>query len=230
MIKEIISNLSHRGKTFTVETRDTNGENSFIETGVFHKDQLIFSRKTNYATLRKCYSDQSKLEERLITIIKGQHKMILNGLEEGNYDSLLGIGEKYLQLDQPLTAKTSKISQQEINLSLNNLKKVLATSLLATYFWDPEGKEIIGYSILPKESKIFNQISTRLKQTLENQDYPTIGKHYILDMIDNFLIALIPMNNYHWGLLIDTNKIQFKTLINTILPDAIKSFEKIFFD
>ena len=116
---------------------------------------------------------------------------------------------------------------QKLNSTIESMTKDLGTGLLATDIWTvADGFSIAGYNPQPKAAALFNQLTTYLNDTLEGSGFPGLGRYYMLDLIDNKLVIVLPMGEYRWGLLVDSSKVQLGLLLNIIIPRIIDAFEE----
>ncbi|WPD20741.1 MAG: response regulator [Candidatus Electrothrix scaldis] len=123
--------------------------------------------------------------------------------------------------------KESKMDVQKLNSIIESMTKDLGQGLLATDIWTvADGFSIAGHNPQPKATALFNQLTTYLNDTLEGSGFPGLGRYYMLDLLDNKLVIILPMGEYRWGVLVDSSKVQLGLLLNIIVPRIIDAFEE----
>ena len=116
---------------------------------------------------------------------------------------------------------------QKLNQVIETIKRDLGEGLAATDIWTAaDGVSIAGYNPQPKATALFNQMTSHLTNALEESGFPGLGKYYILDLVDNNMVVILPMGEYRWGMLIDSSKVQLGLLLNIIIPRVIDGFEE----
>jgi len=122
--------------------------------------------------------------------------------------------------------KESNMNVQKLNQAVEIMKKDLGEGLLATDIWMvADGVSIAAYNPQPKATALFNQLTTYLADTLEDSGFPGLGKYYILDLVDNNMVIILPMGEYRWGMMVNSLKIQLGLLLNIVIPKIIDAFE-----
>lgn len=115
---------------------------------------------------------------------------------------------------------------QKLNKSIETLKENLGGALLATDIWGTaDMQSIAGMNSQPAATALFGQLINTTNRALKESGFPILGKYIIFDLVDGKMVALIPMGDYAWGMLIDGKKAQLGLLLNVALPKAIASFE-----
>jgi hypothetical protein len=127
--------------------------------------------------------------------------------------------------------KESNMNIKKLNETIESMTTDLGESLLATDIWTvADGFSIAGYNPQPKAAALFNQLTSYLNDTLQGSGFPGLGKYYMLDLLDNKLVIVLPMGEYRWGILVDNSKIQLGLLLNIIIPRIIDAFEEALTD
>jgi DNA-binding response OmpR family regulator len=122
--------------------------------------------------------------------------------------------------------KEERMNVQKLNKSIETLKENLGGALLATDIWGTaDMQSIAGMNSQPAATALFGQLITTTNRALKESGFPILGKYIIFDLVDGKMVALIPMGDYAWGMLIDGKKAQLGLLLNVALPKAIASFE-----
>ncbi|MDM8539747.1 response regulator [Desulfococcaceae bacterium HSG9] len=122
--------------------------------------------------------------------------------------------------------KEPDMNVQKLNQAVEMMKKDLGDGLLATdIFMVADGVSIAAYNPQPKATALFNQLTTYIAETLRDSGFPSLGKYYLLDLVDDQMVIILPMGEYRWGILIDSSKIQLGLMLNIVIPKIIDAFE-----
>jgi CheY-like chemotaxis protein len=122
--------------------------------------------------------------------------------------------------------KEERMNVQKLNKSIDTLKENLGGALLAADIWGTaDMQSIAGFNSQPAATALFGQLINSTNRALKDSGFPILGKYIIFDLVDGKMVALIPMGDYAWGMLIDGKKAQLGLLLNVALPKAIASFE-----
>lgn len=115
---------------------------------------------------------------------------------------------------------------QKLNKSIETLKENLGGALLATDIWGTaDMQSIAGFNPQPAATALFGQLINATNRALRESGFPILGKYILFDLVDGKMVAVIPMGDYAWGMLIDGKKAQLGLLLNVALPKAIAAFE-----
>jgi CheY-like chemotaxis protein len=116
---------------------------------------------------------------------------------------------------------------QKLNKAIESLRESLGSGLLSTdIFGTEDGQPIVGINSKPEACAIFTQITDYLNKALKDTRLPEIGRYYLLDLVDQKMLLVIPMGDFIWSMLIDGNKTKLGMLLNLVIPKAIESFEE----
>ena len=116
---------------------------------------------------------------------------------------------------------------KKLNAAIKNLKSDLEDGLIATdIFGTADGQSLAGINSNPQACALFNRITNYMIGALKGAGFPELGRHYILDLTNNAMVIVIPMGDFHWGMLIDRSKTQMGLLLNVVLPKVVDSFEE----
>lgn len=111
--------------------------------------------------------------------------------------------------------------------SINALRENLGEGLVSTDIYSSQdGQSVAGWNSNPKACALFNNTTNNLNKSLAGSGFPTLGRYYLLNLIENKTVVVIPLGQYQWGMLIDNSKTQMGLLINVALPQAIDLFEE----
>ena len=123
--------------------------------------------------------------------------------------------------------KEDHMNVKKLREAIEVLKEDLGDGLLATDIYTvADGQSIAGYNTQPKASALFNRVTQNLVSSLKSAGFPGLGKYYILDLVDEKLVMILPMADFQWGMLLDKTKTQLGLLLNIILPKALDAFEE----
>ncbi|MCI5123396.1 MAG: response regulator, partial [Candidatus Electrothrix sp. AR5] len=139
-----------------------------------------------------------------------------------------------LEIEPKITDQVRKepnMNIQKLNETIESMTRDLGNGLLATDIWTvADGFSIAGYNPQAKASALFNHLTSYLNDTLQGSGFPGLGKYYMLDLLDNKLVIVLPMGEYRWGILVDSSKVQLGLLLNIIIPRIIDAFEEALTD
>ncbi len=115
----------------------------------------------------------------------------------------------------------------KLNLAIEKLKTTLGSGLLATDIFDStESQSITGWNSHPKACALFGKITQDMNNALNESGFPALGKYYLLNLVSNKLVMVIPMGDYQWGILLDKAQVALGLVLNIALPEAISAFEE----
>lgn len=131
------------------------------------------------------------------------------------------------QKSKELTKKeVSVVNVQKVNAIVDNLKNDLGSGLLATdIFTVSEGISIAGYGSQDAAVTLFNELTDFISNTLNGSGFPSLGRYYLLDLVDNHMVIIIPMGEYRMGIMVDSSKARMGLLVGIIIPKIIDAFE-----
>jgi hypothetical protein len=110
--------------------------------------------------------------------------------------------------------------------AIDFVKNSLRGGLIATdIFTTNDGQSLAGYNSQPAASALFARMTTELNGSLTDAGFPTLGKYYLLDLVDGNKVVIVPMDKYIWGLLVNKDA-QIGLITNVLLPKMIDSFEE----
>jgi len=79
------TNCRHRGVLFHVQTEDSGVANPHVITHLFHGGNILSTQKRDYAELLQ----QADLETAVKGLMEAQHRAVLDGLRQGDYDAVI---------------------------------------------------------------------------------------------------------------------------------------------
>src|SRR5215211_6780511 len=86
-------NIKHKGNVYHVQTEDSGVNNPHIITHLFVGGNILASKKTSYADIRKA----ENLHEVVRELMEEQHKEMLRNLINGVYDNYEHIATRHYQ-------------------------------------------------------------------------------------------------------------------------------------
>ncbi len=162
-----------------------------------------------------------------LTKIEGVIEDLVDGID---YASVNGLGDpEEIHQEKHQTIKREKeatMNIQKLNAAVELLKSDLGDALLAAdIFGSEDGQSIAGYNPQPKASALFARLTKFLGKSLQDSDFPGLGRYYMLDLVGAKMVIIIPLGDYQWGMLVDSNKGQLGLLMNVVIPKVIDAFE-----
>jgi hypothetical protein len=110
--------------------------------------------------------------------------------------------------------------------AVDYLKDALRGNLVATdIFGIEDGQSIAGYNTQPAAAALFAQMTKDLNSSLKDGGFPTLGKYYLVDLVNDHKIIVVPMGKYAWGVLASKDA-QIGLITNVVLPKMIDRFEE----
>lgn len=128
------------------------------------------------------------------------------------------------------TAKAKEVCKMDVkklNEAIDILKGTLGEALIATDIWTAaDGQPLAGFNPQPKAAALFNQLTSTIDKALKGSGFPELGRYFILDLVGGKMAIAIPLGDYEWGMLIDSEKAPLGLLLNVVIPQAIDAFEE----
>jgi hypothetical protein len=69
-------------------------------------------------------------------------------------------------------------------------------------------------------------VTQSLEKALDGSNFPGLGQYFMIDLVDDMMILLIPLDEFRWGIAVNKKSVQMGLLINVVLPKAIDYFEE----
>ena len=125
------------------------------------------------------------------------------------------------------TGKEIGMNVKKLKEAIEVQKQNLGDGLLATDIYaSADGQSLIGYNSNPQACALFNRITEMLGTALKDSNFPRLSGYYILNLDGGHMVVVLPMGEYQWGMLIDTNKTKLGLLLNVAIPKMMTSFEE----
>lgn len=122
--------------------------------------------------------------------------------------------------------EVSKMNVKKLNEAIDVLKGNVGEALIATDVWTAaDGQSLAGFKSQPKAAALFNQLTLTMDKALKGSGFPELGRYFILDLVGGKMAIAIPLGDYEWGMLIDSEKAPLGLLLNVVIPQAIDAFE-----
>jgi len=118
------------------------------------------------------------------------------------------------------------VNIKKLNEAIEVQKENMGEGLLATdIFSSIDGQSLVGWNSNPQACALFNRITLMLTKTLDGSAFPKLSGFYLMNLEGGFMVVVLPMGDYQWGMLIDTKKTQLGLLLNIAIPKMIDTFE-----
>jgi len=114
---------------------------------------------------------------------------------------------------------------QKLNEAIEILKTNLGEGLIATTIaMTVDGQSIAGYSSNPKMAAVMVKLVKVINDITKIGGLPQLERYATFDLQEERTLVVLPLGDYVWGMVLDTNKTQMGLLINIELPAAIDAF------
>jgi hypothetical protein len=97
MIVGFNSDIKYRNEIFHIQTEDKGDNNPTIETLVYHKGEILLSRRLSYTQFLK----SQDLKKKIRSMMKTQHNQIIDELKKGKFLHLISLETQNVN-EQPL--------------------------------------------------------------------------------------------------------------------------------
>ena len=113
----------------------------------------------------------------------------------------------------------------KLNEAIEILKTNLGESLIAAAIsMTVDGQSLAGFNSNPKLAAVMVKLVKVINDANKAGGLPQLGKYATLDLQDDKVLVVLPLGDYVWGMVLDTNKIQMGLLLNIEIPAAIETF------
>jgi CheY-like chemotaxis protein len=128
---------------------------------------------------------------------------------------------------QSKVKEVEEMKLEKLNEAIEVLKDDLGNGLLATdIFSSKDGQPIAGWNSQPAASALFSQITKMMNKALKDAGFPSLNQYYLLNLEGNKVVLVMYMNEFQWGVLMDSEKVPLGMLINVAMPKALKTFRE----
>jgi hypothetical protein len=113
----------------------------------------------------------------------------------------------------------------KLNEAIEILKTNLGESLIATTIaMTIDGQSIAGFNSNPKLAAVIVKLAKVINEITKIGGLPQLEKYATFDLQDEKVLIVLPLGDYIWGIVLDTNKTQMGLLLNIEIPAAIDAF------
>ena len=107
--------------------------------------------------------------------------------------------------------------------TIEDLKKDLGEGLLSIDIYGrTDGQSLAGFNSNPKACALFNKVTGNIESTLKGAKFPELERYYILDLVDEKMVLIVPAGDYQWNMLLDKTQIQLGLVLNIALPKILE--------
>jgi hypothetical protein len=115
---------------------------------------------------------------------------------------------------------------KKLRRAVEVLKEDLGSALIAGEIFSAHDGQgvmcLVGSESRPVANALMNRITAMIIDSLKEAGFPGMGKFWQIEMDGGRLSTNIPMGDYVWGMLVDTNKVQVGLLNNVVIPKIIQ--------
>jgi hypothetical protein len=77
--------IAYAGSSFLVQTQESGPRGHFLETLVYRRGRIVYSRRTSYTTIL----DDPQRDDRVMSLVRDQHKSVLDDITASLLDTHL---------------------------------------------------------------------------------------------------------------------------------------------
>ncbi len=166
------------------------------------------------------FEQETGVEPPKVTVMHGWSALLLEGarrLDENRPENNLFEPNIILQ------GKDNKMNIKRLNKVVDDLKEDLGTALVATNSWKSgDAQSLAGYNSNPKATALFNEITRNLAKSLKDSGFPGLGKYYMVNLENNFMVIVVIQGDFQEGMMVDLSKTTLGLLINIALPKVLE--------
>ncbi|MFC2156045.1 response regulator, partial [Acidobacteriota bacterium] len=130
--------------------------------------------------------------------------------------------------EEEVTEEESVENKKEKFVELiESLKGDLGDALLTSEIWTMEGEILAGGTNHEDVTELFTQVTVYLNEALSTSEFPELGNYYIFNLVGKKTAVTIPVGEYLWGMLIDSQKTPLGFLLKVVLSKLIDSFKEV---
>jgi hypothetical protein len=89
-MKGLSNEIRHKGAVFYIQTQDFGPASGYVESLIYKAGLLLTSRKSFYHS----HLDSPDLQERVVKLMKEQHRAIVGDIQTGRFDHFLSPSER----------------------------------------------------------------------------------------------------------------------------------------
>lgn len=111
---------------------------------------------------------------------------------------------------------------KRLNKIVEDLREDLGSALIATDSWKTgDAISLAGFNTQPKATALFNEITRNVDKSLKDSGFPGLGKYYMINLENNFMVVVVIQGGFQEGMLVDLSKTTLGLLINIALPKVL---------
>ncbi len=116
---------------------------------------------------------------------------------------------------------------KKLKEAMELLKKETGQGLIGTDIYSSKDLQpVVAYNSSPEGCALFGKITEYVKKALEGANFPALNKYYLLDLVDDKALIVLPLGDFQWGMVIDTKEVPLGMLLSIILPKITAAFEE----
>ncbi len=116
---------------------------------------------------------------------------------------------------------------KKLKEAMEVLKSEAGSGLIGTDIYSSKDlQSIVAYNGTPEACALFGKITEYLKKALNNAGFPALNNYYLLDLVGDAILIVIPFGEYQWGMVLSTKEIPLGMFLNIILPKITSAFEE----
>ncbi|MDX9745403.1 MAG: response regulator [Syntrophales bacterium] len=124
-------------------------------------------------------------------------------------------------LTQFTEGKENAVNIKKLNEAINTLKESAGAGLISCdVYTSRDGQSIMSYNGNETYCAMSNQITQYMLNSIKEAGFPSMGNTYMIDLAGDKMVVVLVMDEYQWGILIDTKKTSLGILLNVALPKA----------
>ncbi|OGP53162.1 MAG: hypothetical protein A2Y65_06680 [Deltaproteobacteria bacterium RBG_13_52_11] len=235
--------MENKTCTLTVRSRGNEGHLYFVKGELMQAD--IGEVKGEEAALDIVAWDNVAMEIQYTCTVKKKSiglplaEILMEGFRiKDEKESLEKSKDKSVKKEDHIDGKIKevvKVDIKKLKKAMEALKEDLGDGLVyADIFSTRDGQAIVAHNPNPVADALFTSITAALIDAFntlaqtdkEKAQPPKIGRYFQIELEDQKVATVIPLGDYIWGTLVDTDKVQVGLLNNVVIPKAIRLFEE----
>ena len=116
---------------------------------------------------------------------------------------------------------------QKLRNAMDLLIEDLGGGLLASDLFNKnDGQSVVAVNSQPAACALFSQATAYLVKSLADSGFPSLGRYWLVDLVDHKAVIILPLGDYIWGLLVDTQKVPVGLVLNVSVHKIINIYEE----
>ena len=129
--------------------------------------------------------------------------------------------------NESIRGKDTKMDVKKLNAIVQEVQDDLKDVLITTDIWaTADGTVIAGFNSNPKAAALLNRIGQGFIDALKGSKFRPLEKYYMLDLHDGKMVLCLMFDDYWWGMVLETEKVQLGLLLNVVAPKAMEGFNE----